>query len=221
MAILAGTVSGDDERQRPPTDEELRQQARNLAKDTGLGVVDESVCSDDESVTIRDDGGKRAKRKQATIAPKRRRRAVGAVPTSKKLPRDMWPEGYSSLDVDKLTVGQCILVRDSKLREAAKIEKTRSLPGLMVARKQIVRPLVTVPSGTDNGMDIIHPARFLRPPTGAVENWYKLAPIAYADKMDEHLQDTLGTHGQIPPSVYTASQDKGRALQMKAGSNKL
>ena len=193
----------------------------SLAKETGLGVVSDVACSDEESVTTRDDGGKRAKRKQATTAPKRRRRAGVAVPTSKKLPRDMWPEGYSASDVDKLTVGQCILVRDSKLREKAKMEKASSLPGLMVARKQVVRPLVTVPGGTDNGMDIIHPARFLRPPTGSVEAWYKLAPIAYADKMDEHLQDTLGTHGQIPPSVYIANQDKGRAMQMKAGSNKL
>ena len=57
--------------------------------------------------------------------------------------------------------------------------------------------------------------RFLRPPVGQPRKWFDRVEIAYKEKLGDHLQDELGTRGQIPVKTFFAAHDRGVALQCK------
>ena len=57
--------------------------------------------------------------------------------------------------------------------------------------------------------------RFLRPPVGPPNKWYNRVETVYKEKIGDHLQDELGTRGQIPTKTFLAAHDRGIALQCK------
>ena len=83
------------------------------------------------------------------------------ITTSQKLNREWWPINYSAAMVDGMRLSDCIALRQAQ-DEAKKVV--------------VVRKKVMVEQGADNGMDVLHPCRGMRPCTGEKKTWAELIP---------------------------------------------
>ena len=79
------------------------------------------------------------------------------LPTSQKLKRERWPEGYDTDDVNDLTFREALAMKEVEDKEVRKDRD--SLPGVRVARKETKLKTVSIPAGTDDANENLHMAR--------------------------------------------------------------
>jgi hypothetical protein len=134
--------------------------------------------------------------------------------TSVLLLSDQWPEGYSAEVIDRMSVHDALSIKSCQMGMLKSGAENGFLPGDMMEVAGVERELVEVLPGEDDGNEVIHVARFLRPPTSAT-TWWGKSPVTWKQDLEQGWNDSLGTWDCLAPSVYRACHNRGCALQMR------
>ena len=154
------------------TRSQLTEDARRIAEELRNELVGGGDRSKSKGRSSGDRTSKSRTRSSKKTKKKKRRRSSSSssssqedsrrrkkhVPTSQKIKRDQWPEGYDTEGMDDLSFleAHAIMDREDKVRKRDR----DSLPGVRVARKETKLKLVKVPEGLDDGSENLHVARY-------------------------------------------------------------
>ena len=163
ICLISDAVLGGTDESRRQLDEDARRIASELQKELGGGDHGDRN-STSKSRSSRKKRSKRKRRRSTSSSSsseeESRRRRKKRVPTSRKIPRDQWPEGYDTEGMDDLSFREAQAIKD---REDKLVKRNRdSLPGVRVARRESKLKMVEVPAGIDDGVDNLHEARYGR-----------------------------------------------------------